>query len=225
MPLLKLLIVEDDLANLDLMTEVFTSLEADVCPVSNSEHAAQLINQQRFDGIFLDLDMPSPDGFQLAQLIRKSPSNKSTPIVIVTGMDDRSTMREAFSTGATFFLQKPIDRQKLSALFRTVRGGMTDNRRRYLRVPLRTSVTGTVGSRKMRGNSWNISQGGMQLEVDGLQLKNIVQLSFRFPVSDIVIEVTAVVVWASQERQGIQFTDISAQVQGLIRDFINAAER
>ncbi|HUO17775.1 MAG TPA: response regulator [Verrucomicrobiae bacterium] len=225
MPSLKLLIVEDDIANLELMTEVFAALEADVCPVSNSEHAAELINKQRFDGIFLDLDMPSPDGFQLAQLVRKSPSNKSTPIVIVTGIDDRNAMRDAFSTGATFFLQKPIDRQKLGALFRTVRGGMSDNRRRYIRVPLRTSVTCTVGSRKMKGNSWNISQGGVQLEVDGLKLKNMVQLWFRFPVSDAVVEATGVVVWASQERQGIQFTDVSAQVQGLIRDFINAAEK
>src|ERR1700736_6730502 len=101
---LKLLIVEDDLPSLELMAEVFTSLEAEVRPVSDSQKAAGLVNQERFDGIFLDLEMPNLNGFDLARRIRQSSWNKSTPIVIVTGRDQRDTMHEAFSSGATFFL-------------------------------------------------------------------------------------------------------------------------
>ncbi|HEX4427328.1 MAG TPA: response regulator, partial [Terriglobales bacterium] len=116
---LKILVVEDDAASLELMTEVFTSLQADVKPVSDSEEAAGIINKQKFDGIFLDLEMPHLNGFELAGVVRKSSWNKSTPIIIVTGRDERQTMKEAFALGATFFLQKPVDRQKLSNLFRT----------------------------------------------------------------------------------------------------------
>jgi CheY-like chemotaxis protein len=104
---LKLLVVEDDLASLELMTEVFRSLKANVRPVSDSEEAARRVNQEKFDGIFLDLEMPKLNGLDLARGIRKSLWNKSTPIIIVTGQDDRETMREAFAVGATFFLQKP----------------------------------------------------------------------------------------------------------------------
>ena len=68
--------------------------------------ARKSVNRLRFDGIFLDLEMPRPDGFQLASLIRDSSWNKSTPIIIVTGRDDLHTMHQAFSFGATFFLQK-----------------------------------------------------------------------------------------------------------------------
>ncbi len=100
---LKLLIVEDDLASLELMAEVFTSLKAEVRPVSESEKAARLVDQEKFDGIFLDLEMPNLNGLDLARLIRKSSWNKSTPIVIVTGRDERQTMQEAFAIGATFF--------------------------------------------------------------------------------------------------------------------------
>jgi len=67
------------------MTEVFTSLKANVRAVSDSQHAAGLVNQERFDGIFLDLEMPNLHGFDLARVIRKSSWNKSTPIIIVTG--------------------------------------------------------------------------------------------------------------------------------------------
>ena len=162
---LKLLVVEDDLASLELMAEVFMSLKAEVRPVSDSEKAVGMVNQEKFDGIFLDLEMPNLNGFDLARLIRKSSWNKTTPIIIVTGREERDTMQQAFSLGATFFLQKPVDRQKLSVLFRTVSGGMVENRRRYIRVPLQTEVTCTVGSRTIRGMTWNLSHGGMQLEV------------------------------------------------------------
>ncbi|MGC1228851.1 MAG: response regulator, partial [Candidatus Sulfotelmatobacter sp.] len=187
MPSLKLLVVEDDVASLELMKEVFASLEAEVNAVNNGEKAAALINQQRFDGIFLDLDVPSPDGFQLARLTRKSSFNKSTPIVIVTGVDDRNVMEQAFSIGATFYLQKPIDRQKLSRLFRTVRGGMIDNRRRHIRVPLTAEVLLTIGSKNLRAVSWNLSEGGMQVEAESLRSRDKVRVSFQLPASEVTI--------------------------------------
>jgi CheY-like chemotaxis protein len=224
-PTLKLLVVEDDPASLELMTEVFHSLEAEVSAVGDSEKAAALVNQRRFDGIFLDLGMPSPDGFQLARLIRKSVANKSTPIVIVTGVDDKHAMQQAFSIGATFFLQKPIDRQKLSRLFRSVRGGMLNNRRRYIRVPLQTNVALSVGPRTIRARSWNLSEGGIQVEAKGLRSGEGVQLSFQLPASDIAIDANGVVAWVGENRQGIQFTSISSQSEQAIRTFIAEIEK
>ena len=222
---LKLLIVEDDLASLELMAEVFASLKAEVRPVSDSEKAARLIDQEKFDGIFLDLEMPNLNGFDLARLIRKSSWNKSTPIVIVTGRDERQTMQEAFAIGATFFLQKPVDRKKLSILFRSAMGGMLENRRRYTRVPLQTEVICTVGSRTIRGITWNLSRGGMQLEASDLQSKDKVRLSFRFPVSGVSIDVGGTVAWVGENRQGIQFTNLSADAQQSIREYIAEVEK
>jgi CheY-like chemotaxis protein len=207
------------------MTEVFTSLEAQVRPVSDSLEAAALVNQERFDGIFLDLEMPNLHGFDLACRIRKSSWNKSTPIVIVTGRDQRDTMQQAFTIGATFFLQKPVDRQKLSILFRTVRGGMLENRRRYMRAPIHTEVMCTVGSRTMRGVTWNLSQGGMQVEAGGLQPRDTVRLSFRLPVSGVSLEAVGTVVWTKENRQGIQFTNVSPQNEQSIRQFIAEVEK
>jgi CheY-like chemotaxis protein len=222
---LKLLIVEDNLASLELMNEVFTSLEAEVHPISDSQKAVGLVNQEKFDGIFLDLEMPNLHGFDLARLIRKSAWNKSTPIVIVTGRDQRDTMKLAFSIGATFFLQKPVDRQKLNILFRTVRGGMLENRRRSTRAPIQTDVVCTVGSRSLRGVTWNLSQGGMQVEADGLQSKDSVRVSFRLPVSGVSLEVAGTVVWTKETRQGIQFTNMNSKIERLIQNFIAEVEK
>ena len=225
MTTLKLLIVDDDLTNLELMAEVFTSLKAEVRPVSDSADAVGMVNQERFDGIVLDLEMPNLNGFDLARLVRKSSRNKSTPIIIVTGRDERQTMQEAFAIGATFFLQKPVDRQKLSILFRTVSGGMLENRRKYTRVPLQTEVICIVGSRTVRGMTWNLSQGGMQVEASDLQSKDRVRLSFRLPVSGVSIDATGTVAWAGEKRQGIQFTILSTSAQQSIRDYIAEVEK
>jgi DNA-binding response OmpR family regulator len=197
---------------------------AEVRPISESEKAAALVNQEKFDGIFLDLEMPKLNGFDLARLVRKSSWNKSTPIIIVTGRDERQTMQDAFSIGATFFLQKPVDRQKLNALFRMVTGGMLENRRKATRVPIQTEVACTVGSRTVRGTSWNLSQGGMQVEVDSLKPKDAVRLSFKLPVSGVIIDAAGVVVWGKESRQGIQFTTVSAQSQQSIRQFMAEIE-
>jgi CheY-like chemotaxis protein len=113
--------------------------------------------------------MPKMNGFELACHIRQSSWNKSTPIIVVTGREDRKTMQQAFDVGATFFLQKPVDRQKLLLLFRTARGTMFDNRRRYIRVPLRTEVICETGTRTIKGMSWNISQGGILIEAAELR--------------------------------------------------------
>lgn len=222
---LKLLVVEDNLASLELMTEVFTSLKAEVRPISDSEKAVGAVNQEKFDGIFLDLEMPKLNGFDLARFIRKSSWNKSTPIVIVTGRDERQTMQDAFALGATFFLQKPVDRQKLSILFRTVSGGMLENRRKYIRAPIQADVACTVGSRTLRGICWNLSQGGMQVQVGGLKPKDSVRLSFQLPIFAVTIDAAGVVMWGNEQRQGIQFTNISAQNQQAIRKFIAEVEK
>jgi CheY-like chemotaxis protein len=222
---LKLLVVEDDLASLELMSEVFTSLKAEVRAISDSEKAVGIINHERFDGIFLDLEMPNLNGFDLARLVRKSSSNKSTPIIIVTGRDERQTMQAVFALGATFFLQKPVDRQKLSILLRTVSGGMLENRRKYIRVPLQTEVICTVGSRTIRGVTWNLSQGGMQVKAAGLRVKDTVRVSLRLPVSGVSIEAVGTVVWANETRQGIQVTNVTAPNQQAIRKYIAEVEK
>jgi CheY-like chemotaxis protein len=221
---LRLLIVEDDPASLELMGEVFTSLKAVVRPIDDGGEAAALICREKFDGIFLDLEMPTMSGFDLARQVRESPWNKSTPIVIVTGRDDKATMQQAFASGATFFLQKPVDRQRLNGLFRAVRGAFLQNRRKSLRVPLQTEVLCDLDSRVVKGASSNLSQGGMQIHADGLNPRDQVHLSFSVPLLGARIEAYGVVAWSADGRQGIQFTKVNKQSEEAILELIARIE-
>jgi uncharacterized protein (TIGR02266 family) len=223
---LKLLLVEDDLPTLELMLEVLSSLKAEVRALSNSQQAAALVDQERFDGIFVDLQMPGVDGFELARRVRDSSWNKSAPIVVVTGHHDSSTMQKAFAAGATFFLQKPVDRQRLTNLFNAVRGGMFDNRRQFIRVPLQTEVTCQVGNQTFRGTSSNISQGGILFEVGrSLSPGTPVRLSFRLPGRELRFEVTGIVARLDEKkRAGVRFTHIGTRELQLIRDLLGSDE-
>jgi CheY-like chemotaxis protein len=221
---LRLLIVEDDPASLELMDEVFTTLKAVVRPVDDGRQAADLVCREKFDGIFLDLEMPKIHGFELAERVRKSPWNKSTPIVIVTGRDDKATMQQAFAIGATFFLQKPVDRQRLNGLFRAVRGAFVQNRRKSLRIPLQTGVLCETDSRTIKGTSLNLSHGGMQVCADGLNPRDQVHVSFSLPIVGMPIEAYGVVAWVTDGRQGIQFTKVNKQSEDAILEFIAQVE-
>jgi len=223
---LKLLVVEDDAPSLELMEEVLTSLKAQVLPVNDGRNAAARINQEKFDGIFLDLEMPNMHGFDLTRQVRESSWNRSTPIVIVTGRDERSTMHQAFAIGANFFLQKPVDRQRLTTLFRAVRGAMLENRRRHVRVPLRTDVLCTSGSMSIPGMTWNLSHGGMMIDsTSPLRPGDVVRLSFRLPMSGEQIDGVGVVVWVSENRQGIRFTKMTPHGTSAIMNFIAEVEQ
>jgi hypothetical protein len=72
--------------------------------------------------------------------------------------------------------------------------------------------------------SWNLSQGGMQLEVEGLKIGETAQLAFVLPQPRVTIEATFVVTWVKSERQGIYFTQMKVEDQIIVRDFITQVE-
>ncbi len=221
---LKVLVVEDDIPTLELMREVLTPLGLEVRLANDSQHASTLINQEKFDGIFLDLMMPKVDGFELARQIRQSSCNKHTPIVIVSGREDRRTVEQAFAAGGTFFLYKPVDREKLTRLLNSTRGAMLEERRRCKRVAVQTKVECQVGSRKIAGMSFNLSQSGLLFQGDGsLELGNVAQLLFHLPGQKLPLKMQGLVVRADEkQRVGVRFSEISAEDRQRIRDFIGS---
>jgi hypothetical protein len=74
---------------------------------------------------------------------------------------------------------------------------MLENRRKYTRAPIQPDVACTVGLRILRGVSWNLSQGGMQVEVGGLRPKDAARLSYQLPISAVTVDAAGIVVWAN----------------------------
>lgn len=118
----KLLVVDDEVPILELLKEILQSLGAEVLAVADSCQALEYVEQQKVDGIFLDINMPGLDGIELTMRIRVSTLNKKVPIVILSGLDDAETMRKGFRAGASAFLGKPVTRDRVRKLYRTMCG-------------------------------------------------------------------------------------------------------
>ena len=61
------------------------------------------------DLILLDVIMPVADGFTVCREVRAHREGKYTPILMMTGLDDLDSIRQAYDAGATEFASKPIN--------------------------------------------------------------------------------------------------------------------
>ncbi|AXT52278.1 sensor histidine kinase [Aquimarina sp. BL5] len=108
----KALIVDDDLSQLDLTSEVASliSLSYDLC--ENGLDALELLKKNNYDLILTDIQMPKMDGFELLKSIRNNASYKDLPIIALSGRTDTS-VSEYEEAGFSGSLRKPYAPQAL----------------------------------------------------------------------------------------------------------------
>lgn len=94
------------------------------------------------------------------------------------------------------------------------------NRRKHVRVPIRAQVTCIIKMYTLRGATRNLSENGIQVELPELESRADVQMTFRLPAPDTIIDAFGTVVWHSEKRQGIKFKNIGEQSLASIRHFV-----
>lgn len=85
---------------------------------------------------------------------------------------------------------------------------------------MRAQVICIVDSQTLRGVSRNLSHGGIQVEVRDLQTNDTVQLTFRIPGSQALVDAIGAVVWTAEKRHGIRFNRLDQRGQQSIRKFM-----
>lgn len=102
-----ILLVDDNPLNQKLSGRILTNLGMDVEVCINGYEAIKIMNQSRFDLIFMDIHMPVMDGYEATRIIRKS--NTSIPIIAMSSdalYDDIESLQIA---GMSDVIEKPID--------------------------------------------------------------------------------------------------------------------
>jgi CheY-like chemotaxis protein len=219
---MRLLVVDDEPRVLKVLKAVLESLGYEVLALSDSREAAQRVDRQKFDGVFVDAHMPHMDGPTLVRYIRNSPSNNSVPIVMLTGHDDVQTMRAGFRAGITFFLGKPAATGQLGGLLKHMHGAMMREKRSYVRLPLRTVVSCRIDQHEFKAASLNIGEGGMLLDASGgLEIGQQVELRFSLPGIPGMLNPRARVVRRQPpDQMAVQFSELSAEDREGIKDYI-----
>ena len=101
-------VLEDDLAELNLVTRQLTGAGYVVIPVVEGRLALDTCFTRKPDLVVSDLGMPGMDGFEFIRQLRRSECK--APIVVISGLDKRE---KALAAGANAYLQKPVDRELL----------------------------------------------------------------------------------------------------------------
>jgi len=186
---LRILVVDDNQLMLETLGRMLTSQDHDVIGLRDPWEASALVEEEKFDGIFLDLTMPRVDGLALTRRIRGSLRNATTPIVIITGRADSAAMKEAFAAGAQFFLAKPIDLTKLQHLVNVTRGSMLREHLRHRQIPLAVEISCRAESGSFTGMTSEVGEEQLVFRLDGsLHPKEMVRVAFRLPTSPCPIE-------------------------------------
>src|SRR5690242_13768714 len=109
---LKILIVEDSPAMRQLLSITVRRRDGvQVVEASDGLDALKQLKQQRFDLMFVDLNMPILDGMKLIRRVRETDQAARIRICVVTTESADATEDQARALGADFFLRKPVSRR------------------------------------------------------------------------------------------------------------------
>ena len=111
----KLLLVDDVQINLDVLKDVLAPFYLELYAFTDPKAALEEANKTKFDLIFLDISMPTLNGFEFAQKIKRSKLNCATGLIFVTGNDEIKNEIKGYSLGSIAYIKKPVDVETLRA--------------------------------------------------------------------------------------------------------------
>jgi PAS domain S-box-containing protein len=152
------LVIDDDPLVADLLRRTLVKDGYRVEYAENGEKGLQLARQLRPDAITLDVMMPGMDGWQVMTHLKSDPELADIPVILLSIVNDRKT---GFALGATEYLTKPLDRERLTTVLARISTGrgsrlalvvddLPDNR-----ALLRSAL---------EGDGWTVEEAGNGLE-------------------------------------------------------------
>ncbi len=106
---IKILLAEDNLINQKVLVMMMKQNNAEVIIANNGLEAVNLYQQNNFDMIFMDIQMPIMDGFEATLTIRDLQVNQDyTPIIAITANAFSEDRDKAFAVGMDDFITKPV---------------------------------------------------------------------------------------------------------------------
>jgi len=105
----RLLIVDDISDNRAILARRFQRRGFEIVEADNGLTAIELIGQQDFDLVLLDIMMPGIDGIETLKRIRAEKSAAALPVIMVTAKSESSNIVDALELGANDYVTKPVD--------------------------------------------------------------------------------------------------------------------
>lgn len=105
----RILIVDDDIRNVFVMTSALENHDADIIEAFNGKEALEVLEEESVDLILMDIMMPIMNGFETIENIRKQDKWKDLPIIAVTAKALDEDRKKCLEVGANDYMTKPVD--------------------------------------------------------------------------------------------------------------------
>ncbi|MBV7315362.1 response regulator [Shewanella sp. NIFS-20-20] len=110
---IRVLAVDDELANLKLLKSILGPSEYDVAFALNGADAIKLLESDIYDVVLLDIMMPETDGYKVLERLRRWDRIWRTRVIVLSALDDVEGKLKAFDLGAVDYVTKPFNRNEL----------------------------------------------------------------------------------------------------------------
>jgi len=114
LPPSKVLIVDDNAQNLELLTAYVEDIpNIRTIPAANGDEAMARVAEEEPDLILLDVMMPKMSGFEVCRRLKTNPETRDIQIIMVTALNEMGDHERAIESGTDEFLTKPVNRLEL----------------------------------------------------------------------------------------------------------------
>ena len=114
-----ILLIDDDMRNIFSVSGVLDTLNINVVFDTNAPSGInRLEKDSSIDLVLMDIMMPEMDGYEAMEIIRKNKKFSKLPIIALTAKTMRGDRQKCITAGATEYLSKPLDKDKLISVLR-----------------------------------------------------------------------------------------------------------
>jgi DNA-binding response OmpR family regulator len=111
----KILAVDDENDVLLIIKTALFSEGYDVITAANGYDALAMAEDHKPDLIVLDMMMPEMNGFEVLRSLRESETTATIPVIMLTGVSDKSRIQQALDAGIDYYIVKPFEFHDLIA--------------------------------------------------------------------------------------------------------------
>ena len=128
MPALKILVIDDQPINVQLLKRKFEREGLQVIAAYNGRDGLALIKRDKPDLVLLDVMMPDMDGIEVCQRMQADEETRAIPVIFITARTNKESKLEGLGVGAVDYITKPIDLDETLARVQTQLRFVTINR-------------------------------------------------------------------------------------------------
>jgi two-component system chemotaxis response regulator CheY len=117
---LRIMTIDDSKTMRDMLMLTLADAGFDVIQAVDGQEGVDMLEKEKVDVVITDINMPRMDGYEVVRQLRMRPEHQKTPILVLTTESEIEKKKMGKDVGATGWLVKPFDPDRLVETVRKV---------------------------------------------------------------------------------------------------------